>query len=545
MDMKKTIITIPRVAIVGFVIIIFAIGYHAFLEDAYMHLRYCENSYAAGHWSVWNLDDPPVPGESSPLWLLLLLILKYVGVGPYFASKVIGALCLLGLYLQLYEMYLQRRVSEGYPSHHLFFLLQLFLIFPAIYYAVSGMETILFVFLVVALLNSRSLTWFWILSVLTVLVRPEGCMFVFLAAVIKFKSLRGILVAGLPSFILFSAGLLVHYYYFGLIFPTTYYAKHHLPWSHALYRGGRYVWEFFSAYYVHCILAVIYFFTTKRDDADNAAIAYIIMLSVYILLIGGDSAAFPYYRFLMPGLVCLVLFSFLSIERFSHSTPTPILTLCLLLVASNLPLFLSEVRKDRQVFKRWMVSSLQLESGQCENASMQNPVSNLDILGRVSPSTQLYMATSRCGELPVRFLWLNFIDILGLHDKHIALHGKRYHFAGDGKTDPDYVLSRKPHFIELTISPGRKLLDWNGGDSCTDDLPHDEGIFNSSSFRLNYLLLPTDDRALFIRKDAQTLLPYELRQKCAEIFKTVERDGHGSSKHENVDRRIRPVKREG
>jgi hypothetical protein len=58
------------------------------VDDAYIHFQYARN-LATGHGFAFN-PDQPMPGSTSPLWVVLLAIPTLAGVPIWFAAKVLG-----------------------------------------------------------------------------------------------------------------------------------------------------------------------------------------------------------------------------------------------------------------------------------------------------------------------------------------------------------------------------------------------------------------------------------------------------------------------
>jgi hypothetical protein len=84
-----------------------------YLEDAFIHLRYTENTVESGQWSIWNLGESPVSGSSSPLWLGVLVIFRFFGVDAYAVSKLISSASLFGLSVLLLNQMFHRTRSQS------------------------------------------------------------------------------------------------------------------------------------------------------------------------------------------------------------------------------------------------------------------------------------------------------------------------------------------------------------------------------------------------------------------------------------------------
>lgn len=90
------------------------------------------------------------------------------------------------------------------------------------------------------------------------------------------------------------------------------------------------------------------------------------------------------------------------------------------------------------------------------------------------------IATNTAGSIPY-FSKLPTIDMLGLNDKHIAHREIKNMGAGQvghEKGDGDYVLSRKPDYIQFASASGSAKPQFLG----------DREIFSSKEFKNNYKL---------------------------------------------------------
>jgi Gpi18-like mannosyltransferase len=146
------------------------------LDDGWIHQTYARN-LGVYHQFAYNLGEPSV-GFTSPLWMLLLSPAHVLRLEPRLWAYLLGA-----LFLALTACLLQRLSSLLFPKNRLlplataaFCLLEWHLAWAAL----SGMETMLFVFLSLLVLErqlsgERPLLTGLIVGLLT-LTRPEGAM---------------------------------------------------------------------------------------------------------------------------------------------------------------------------------------------------------------------------------------------------------------------------------------------------------------------------------------------------------------------------------
>ena len=168
------------------------------MDDTYIHLVYAGNLSEQGKLFFNNPDEKGV-GTSSVLWTLILAGEKSLGLPMHTVAKLAGVASLvtvgLGLYLLL------RPILPGMPA--LVGSLAVALSGHMLWFALSGMETMLFLALaILALLCYRNLRWglLGLLLGLLMLARLEG---IFLAVaigavdILRHKTIRrGLLLAG-------------------------------------------------------------------------------------------------------------------------------------------------------------------------------------------------------------------------------------------------------------------------------------------------------------------------------------------------------------
>jgi arabinofuranosyltransferase len=123
------------------------------LDDAYIHFRFAQN-LAAGHGFSFN-PDHPVPGSTSPLWVLLLAGAAVLGTPLWLAAKVYGVLFLAVAAVLAWRLALQ---LTGAPVLALATGALTALDGRLLWAAPSGMEVTLFAALSLAALLGRPTT---------------------------------------------------------------------------------------------------------------------------------------------------------------------------------------------------------------------------------------------------------------------------------------------------------------------------------------------------------------------------------------------------
>ncbi|MBN2433541.1 MAG: hypothetical protein JXQ27_18890 [Acidobacteria bacterium] len=206
------------------------------LDDTYIHFQFARN-LAGGHGFSFN-PGQPMPGDTSPLWVLLL-----AGVYLITGEFVISATILAGIFLILSAAMVYRlgRVLQLGPLMAVSAAL-LTLLAGRYSWAAFSMETALFGFLSLAALlrqvNGRRLTAAGT-AALAALARPEGYLLVALfllddlvdvrrtaeGLAIGWRSLRQTMGAGLLAALLVAPWIVFCLATIGRPFPTTFYAK--------------------------------------------------------------------------------------------------------------------------------------------------------------------------------------------------------------------------------------------------------------------------------------------------------------------------------
>ncbi len=168
------------------------------LDDSYIHLVYARN--LAEHGFLTFDGKNPSAGTSSPLWTLWLAGCIKIGATGETAAVVSGLIfhLLTGLTLWLFF-----RSCPGFAPSVCLLMAILTIGLPNVsWFAVSGMETSLFLFLTAQLLlhvSRRAHTAAALPALLLPLVRPEGMVFSGLAVLILFEQTRRVRKEVLPA----------------------------------------------------------------------------------------------------------------------------------------------------------------------------------------------------------------------------------------------------------------------------------------------------------------------------------------------------------
>ncbi len=200
------------------------------LDDAWIHQTYARNWAATGQLAY--VVGLPSAGSTAPLWTLLLSAAYRLHIDPYLWSMMLGAIT-----LAISAWLLSRLADRLLPNRPLVsWLVGLACVIEwhLIWAAASGMETLLFIALVLALIDrvwAESPGWIiGVLGGLLILTRPEGLLLFGLAlGLLVIRSGRAAWIeigkAVLAFCIVLAPGAYFNLQASGSIFPNTFYAK--------------------------------------------------------------------------------------------------------------------------------------------------------------------------------------------------------------------------------------------------------------------------------------------------------------------------------
>lgn len=446
------------------------------MDDAFISFRYAIN-WARGIGLVYNPGER-VEGYTNFLWVILLGICVRAGMDIVAASKVLSFLAATGTIVVL--LLFQSAPSDDNRSS---FAAQ---IFPAILFAsmgsqaryvVSGMETLLFTFLLtlaayVYLYTNRQF-WVGLIFALLAMTRPEGILYFVLAVLCHIRSTSSVkdalrLVGAFVG--VYGTYFLWRYLYYGYPFPNTFYAKVGGLYWVRVQRG----WELFGQvlrwWHIWPVLGLAVFevgvhlsnspwvlvwrktsfslcknlFGVVSPVLERRFCFFITSISatvVYFLIVGGDFIVWFGPRFLMPVLPMLLLLSAGGLRRVSEFWlfPTSLRKVLqwTLLVASILCIWhyswpnRSSINAFSVQMKGWTEMGHWIAANTPEDATI---------------------ATDAAGLIPF-YSGRYAIDMFGLTDLYIAhleITITKQSIVAHEKYDPRYILQRKPDYIIST-----------------------------------------------------------------------------------------------
>ncbi|MCK5572634.1 MAG: tetratricopeptide repeat protein [Bacteroidetes bacterium] len=427
-------------------------------DDSFITFRYVRN-ILEGNGLVFNLGEH-VEGYTNFLWTLLLAFSGLLGIDLIDVAHGLGILSGLA---SLYVLYLLSKTVSGAGDAFLVPLIAIALTVSnssIAYWTISGMETPLFMLLLVAsalayIRESRESKKFFLTPVLLLflsLTRPEGMMvygltFLHFIAVVFVKHKRfpsDELKRLLPMVAFYALPLLIfvgwRLMYYGYPFPNTYYAKAGLSQEY-LTAGINYFVLFAKTYMLHGILIVVplAILLWRRRSPD---IIYLILLctgyTLYIIIVGGDVLhAFRFFVPILPLLYVLLQEALRELVAFTANPST--LTRAVPIAVGIILGYLTFSTPFDYVREKWMLE-LGLVSKMTATGQWLNTQSTASTV----------VAASTIGALSY-YSGVTLIDMLGLTDATIAHQPEIVEGIQSGwkerKYNNTYLLSRQPDYI--------------------------------------------------------------------------------------------------
>jgi hypothetical protein len=471
--------------------VLHALWLRAVVDDAFITFRYARH-LADGHGFVWNVGDTPVEGFTSLLWLLLGALATRLGLDVVLVSQALGLAAAVGTFVFVFWC-ARRRFCLSVDSA-LVPCIVLACMGPFATWALSGMETSLFTFLVLAVVfhvtggsdlgigRTRALGVAALLFLAT-LTRPEG-LGVFALVVLglvlagRRRGLDTLVLAYALPFLLLVAW---RWTTFGELVPNTFHAKTGLsPWVPV--RGLLYT-LYFLAFYVAPWLPLWLLhskepFPRVPGQRGDASIGLVMLAgwTLYVVLVGGDYMAMD--RFFVPvlPLVALVIGRRAALLIGGRARTDQLISPVLAAFAFGaLVTLLHSTPLDVAIFGR-----PQAQAG--NYAGIQNEryaVSRFSAVGRWLDGYRRDAREEFAAKVIGAIGWhadVRVLDMLGLTDAHIAHATPKAKplglgYPGHERSDLAYVAARRPTYVLLEIADAPHRVshpDW--GDAQTNAL---------------------------------------------------------------------------
>jgi arabinofuranosyltransferase len=492
MSRRKSKIIEPREGIILLllmgVFVIHAINIDFIQDDSFISYRYAKN-LINGHGLVFNPGER-VEGYTNFLWIILLSLFARAGLDMLVVSRVLGVA--FGA-ISLFMVYKISSLFFPKKDWIFAFFTPLLLVFNSAlaYWSISGMETSLFLMLVLLTIylyfhDQRLVVLFCVLATLT---RPEG---VLVFAIILFHKLfikkDGLIncLSYLGGFILLLLPFLIFkIFYYGEILPNTFYAKTGFGWEY-IQSGLDYFWLFLKHYGLWGILYLLpIVFYKSWGQKFKLLFLFTCVYTLYVILIGGD--ALKVHRFFLPVMPWLFLFLSMGLGKLAHLL---IWQKARFAVTGLYVVFIAAV-----FFV--LPKSYIREAKTAENGLLIKMRFWAETLNR-HYGANFTIAASTIGALSY-YTDARVIDMIGLTDKYIPRHPEQVPGIISGwrerKFNTQYLLSQDPDFI--LFSTGRKPT-----------APAEKALFLNSKFRqgyyLAYFIYQGSHHSIFRRKDKYT-----------------------------------------
>lgn len=465
-------------------------------DDAYIVLRYARH-LLDGKGLVWNPGER-VEGYSCFLWLMFVSLLGACSFDLVTASRVAGMLFgILALLLPFISTNRNTILCSLLLATNSCFAL----------WALGGLETLMFTFFAFAgvLLFfqarpiPRNLFYTGLLFCLASMTRLEGLLLFAITFFFCFFKNRRQLLSGLRQALFLLAGFLIlftpyflwRFWYFGYVFPCTYYVKGGAANSIKLLFGSRYLAHFVLLYGfpLGMLLLVKDFKGFVRSNLY--LISILVCYAAYIVSMGGDHM--PGFRFMVPLLPVLYLLVAQSAMYMRFQRDFTRRLICTCLVGLNFLISYGLIIKTPGDFQKVKEHSYMYKYSIAVPDAAAYYGRYAGMYMRQNWPANSLIACNTAGSTPY-YSELAAIDMLGLNDYRIARRPVSYRIdiklqqlltasgrneirkkvfeqynpwqlmPGHGKGDGAYVLSRKPDYIIIGPANG-STKPWFLGDT--------------------------------------------------------------------------------
>jgi arabinofuranosyltransferase len=466
------------------------------IDDAYISFRYAQN-LVAGQGLVFNAGER-VEGYTNFLWTIMLALSMRLGFEPSLVAIGLGALFGLAT-LWLGHRFLRLTPLRRSPVP-IIAVYCLALDGSFALWAVSGMETSMFAFLLLA--GVTAYLWEWqnekpgflsgIVLALATMTRPEGALVfavvVIHQAVARLALQRRLLtsadVARTGIFLgLYLPYFLWRYYYYGFLLPNTFYAKVTVTESEAQHqRGLRYLRTFLSVHlgWLLPLLALVPLVKRKFSFWITSLLILVLVYAAYIVYVGGDWSVGRFFVPILPPAYILLATGLVEayrtvqgwVARITQSFRVLLALRCValsVLAAALVGLFgFSSLKGEHELF---------IVRFQAARATHARVALGKWLHDNVPRDT--FIAVDAAGQVPY-YSGLRTLDMFGVNDVHTAhlkVETMGQGVPGHEKFDFDYIMWRRPDliiaaapFLDGSDTYGRLDVTWTDNPSLRDFL---------------------------------------------------------------------------
>ena len=422
-------------------------------DDSYIFFRYAD--HLARHNSLkWNIQGVSVEGFSSPLWVLWLgLWGRWLDV--VVVARWTGCICLLAACWQIV------RLSRG--SFIGVFVLSL--VMGVQYWATSGLETPLYLWLLVSIVpllsfqldvheRWRSNIWPWIALGAIGVTRPEGPVIVLFLVV--FRCWQDKRCLGVYSLLPMVVWQIFRVFYFEASLPNTYWAK----------ASGDLVSRVSSGFgYAGWLIVPLSLGLWKSEKKDSWM--WLLPLLLWSIVVFGGGDWMWHHRLLVPIFGLIVVLA----HRIGGA-------MMWLLQGSLLPYVMSPMMIWGVFSGLWTGKTLSVVEYQ-EGNLIEVSENIAAVMKDVYPSSHR-IAVNHAGALPYFLSEYEVIDMSALNDVYLARLDGGLH----QKYDPEYILSLKPDVVVLNSFVDPKS---NNGVYQSDYWIGETALFHHPHFARDYV----------------------------------------------------------
>lgn len=473
----------------GICLILFIFSVHLwlfrnfFVDDAYITFRFVQQ-WAAGNGLVYNIGER-VEGYSNFLWIVLLAPFQLSGANLVAASKMLGSL------FSLLTLFVTWRFGRRF-SHPLLTPLLLVCSAPFIIWAMGGLETQLFTFLLLlasytyAREEENGAGWFsGLLFGLLALARPEGVLFAGVTILHRAWRLRQNRQrpstqdwARLTIFLLITGGyFLWRYNYYGYLLPNTVYAKSMGLHPRGFIEGAFYVYRtmvILGGFFFLALPIALAMTDPRRDFAAPYLFINVMAYLLFMFASGGDWM--PAQRFAVHILPLIYLLTAAGLNRLFQLWSGKTAHVLLLLLILGQAFFLLAASLEQYLVKG---------EGRVIHTRQDNQKAAAYLLEKVNPGDTIAVVDAGIYSyfLP---LDVRVLDMVGLTNERIAHlkpqfpQGLMGRGDGFGKWDTAYILAQEPEIVQITS------LRQNADSSWSSNFTGATELINDPSFQSRY-----------------------------------------------------------
>jgi hypothetical protein len=440
-----------------------------YFDDAYMFYRYAMNM-RAGLGISWNLDGIHTYGQTAPLWGLVIFLLSFLPLGVSKVMMLGSWVCSVAALVAMGWAVATNAKSSVMRMFWLPFVLAAGPVAGTVlfsWHATTGMETMLAVVLC-AVFAGFALLWrdgrvraevVALAGLLLFFTRPESALAAILIPTLLFALSARTRKKGIATILgLFIAGAIVEMLVCKLYFHSALPLSFRMKSQHG-YEGYAGNWhpfgsayEFFSAFRFYLIGLA---FLVRRSDWKTVVAFLFPTLLIFAYLVTVTQIMGFHSRFYLPYLPFLVVPALLMLDRriadfktasasqwslrtiVVHSAAAVLVAIC---CHGVLPIRLASAADQHRQARKMVYDSVNLATVEGKTLP-ERPY--LDVMWGLTDTVMNQLprgssiAASEVGYIGGKALQSNIIDLAGLNDNEIALHG----------FNMDALLQRKPDMI--------------------------------------------------------------------------------------------------